>query len=182
MRSMVGGDAVGRPPHLCIQARRTDEKRLRQSSCNCIASPRPMKIVAQKIFVANALANKFRLRQAHHRRRPDGVGEATLEWKTKTIVGALEDLERFIVGKDPFQVEHLVETMHRDSYWRTGAVFRSALGAIEAALLDIKGKALGVPVYELLGGRHRDRLKCYANHWFQGAVTPRTTRTAPAPR
>ena len=119
------------------------------------------------------LADELRLREAPHRRRAStGVGEATLEWKTKTIVGALEDLERFIVGKDPFQVEHLIETMHRDSYWRTGAVFRSALGAMEAALLDIKGKALGVPVYELLGGKHRDRLKCYANHWFQGAVTP----------
>ena len=68
--------------------------------------------------------------------------------------------------------EHLIETLHRDSYWRTGAVFRSALGALEAALLDIKGKALGVPVYELLGGKQRDRVKCYANHWFFGAVTP----------
>ena len=62
--------------------------------------------------------------------------------------------------------------MHRDSYWRTGAVFRSALGAVEGALLDIKGKALGVPVYELLGGKHRDRVRCYANHWFFGARTP----------
>jgi galactonate dehydratase len=62
--------------------------------------------------------------------------------------------------------------LNRDSYWRSGAVFRSALGAVEAALLDIKGKALGVPVYELLGGRQRDRVKCYANHWFFGAETP----------
>src|SRR6266436_672636 len=45
-------------------------------------------------------------------------------------------------------------------------------GVGEATLVDIKGKALGVPVYELLGGKHRDRLKCYANHWFQGAVVP----------
>jgi galactonate dehydratase len=51
-------------------------------------------------------------------------------------------------------------------------VFRTALGAIDAALLDIKGKALGVPVYELLGGKQRDRVKCYANHWFFGASTP----------
>ena len=131
-----------------------------------------MKIVAQKIFVANASRTNFVFVKLVTDEGIDGVGEATLEWKTKTIVGALEDLERFIVGKNPFQVEHLIETMHRDSYWRTGAVFRSALGAIEAALLDIKGKALGVPVYELLGGKHRDRLKCYANHWFHGAVKP----------
>ena len=116
-----------------------------------------MKIVAQKIFVANASRTNFVFVKLNTDEGITGVGEATLEWKTKTIVGALEDLERFIVGKDPFQVEHLIETMHRDSYWRTGAVFRSALGAIEAALLDIKGKALGVPVYELLGGKHRDR-------------------------
>ena len=142
-----------------------------------------MKIVAQKIFVANASRTNFVFVKLTTDEGIDGVGEATLEWKTKTIVGALEDLERFIVGKDPFQVEHLVETMHRDSYWRTGAVFRSALGAIEAALLDIKGKALGVPVYELLGGKHRDRLKCYANHWFQGAVThDGLCEAAPAPR
>jgi galactonate dehydratase len=75
-------------------------------------------------------------------------------------------------GQDPFAVEYLVATLHRDSYWRTGAVVRTALGVIEAALLDIKGKALGVPVFELLGGKHRDRLKCYANHWFYGAETP----------
>ena len=58
------------------------------------------------------------------------------------------------------------------SYWRTGAVFRTALGAVEAAMLDIKGKALGVPVFELLGGKYRDRVACYANHWFWGARTP----------
>jgi galactonate dehydratase len=51
-------------------------------------------------------------------------------------------------------------------------VFRTALGAVEAAMLDIKGKALGVPVFELLGGRYRDRVACYANHWYFGASTP----------
>jgi galactonate dehydratase len=77
-----------------------------------------------------------------------------------------------LVGRNPFEVDAIIEQLHRDSYWRTGAVFRTALGAIEAALLDIKGKALGVPVFELLGGKYRDRVKCYANHWFFGATTP----------
>ena len=131
-----------------------------------------MRVTGHKVFVANASRTNFVFVKLNTDEGIDGVGEATLEWQTKTIVGALEDLERSIVGKDPFEVERIVETMHRDSYWRTGAVFRSALGAIEAALLDIKGKALGVPVYELLGGKQRDRLKCYANHWFHGAVTP----------
>ena len=77
-----------------------------------------------------------------------------------------------VVGRDPFATDAIVDQLHRDSYWRTGAVFRTALGAIEAALLDIKGKALKVPVFELLGGKFRDRVECYANHWFYGATTP----------
>src|SRR4029079_1385537 len=102
----------------------------------------------------------------------DGVGEATLERKTLTIVAALEELERVLVARAPVQSAAIIEQRHRDSYWRTGAVSRTALGAIEAALLDIKGKALGVPVYDLLGGMQRDRVRCYANHWFYGAQTP----------
>ena len=131
-----------------------------------------MKVVGQRVFVVNAARTNFIFVKLYTDAGIDGVGEGTLEWRTKPVVAALEEVERFIVGKDPFAVEFLIETMHRDSYWRTGAVFRTALGAIEAALLDIKGKALGVPVYELLGGKHRDRVKCYANHWFYGAETP----------
>lgn len=131
-----------------------------------------MRITGQKVFVANAQRTNFVFVKIYTDEGIDGVGEATLEWKTEAVVGALRDLERSVVGQDPFRTEFLVEMLHRDSYWRTGAVFRSALGAIEAALLDIKGKALGVPVYDLLGGRQRDRLKCYANHWFFGARTP----------
>jgi galactonate dehydratase len=131
-----------------------------------------MKIVSQKVFVANVSRTNFVFVKLYTDDGIDGVGEATLEWKTQTVVSALEELERVLVGRDPFETDAIVERLHRDSYWRTGAVFRTALGAIEAALLDIKGKALGVPVYELLGGKYRDRIACYANHWFFGAVTP----------
>jgi galactonate dehydratase len=131
-----------------------------------------MKIVGQRIFVANASRTNFVFLKLYTDAGIEGVGEATLEWRTKTVVAALEDLERSLVGLDAFDTEFIIERLHRDSYWRTGAVFRSALGAIEAALLDIKGKALGVPVYELLGGKQRTRVKCYANHWFYGAETP----------
>ena len=85
---------------------------------------------------------------------------------------ALEELERVLIGKDPFGPTWLIETMHRDSYWRTGAVFRSALSAIEAALLDIKGKALGVPVYELLGGKYRDPSPATAMAGSSAPTTP----------
>ena len=131
-----------------------------------------MKIRGLKTFVANVSRTNFVFVKLYTDDGIDGVGEATLEWKTLAIVAALEELERVLVGQDPFQTDRLIETLHRDSYWRTGAVFRTALGAIDAALLDIKGKALGVPVYELLGGKQRDRIACYANHWFFGAQTP----------
>ena len=131
-----------------------------------------MKITAQKVFVANVSRTNFVFVKLYTDDGIEGVGEATLEWKTLTIVAALEELERLLIGKDPFATDAIVEQLHRDSYWRTGAVFRTALGAIEAALLDIKGKALGVPVFELLGGKYRERIKCYANHWFFGATTP----------
>jgi galactonate dehydratase len=131
-----------------------------------------VRIIGQKVFVANASRTNFVFVKLYTDAGLEGVGEATLEWRTKTVVAALEELERSIIGLEPFETERIVEMLHRDSYWRTGAVFRSALGAIEAALLDIKGKALGVPVYELLGGKHRSRVKCYANHWFFGAKEP----------
>ncbi|AYG61042.1 mandelate racemase/muconate lactonizing enzyme family protein [Rhizobium jaguaris] len=131
-----------------------------------------MKITAQKVFVANVSRTNFVFVKLYTDEGYEGVGEATLEWKTKTVVSALEELERVLIGRDPFAVDAIIEQLHRDSYWRTGAVFRTALGATEAALLDIKGKALGVPVFELLGGKYRDRVQCYANHWFFGATTP----------
>ena len=131
-----------------------------------------MKIVSQKVFVANVSRTNFVFVKLYTDEGIEGVGEATLEWKTETVVAALNELERVLVGRDPFAVDRIIEELHRDSYWRTGAVFRTALGAIDAALLDIKGKALGVPVFELLGGKFRDRVTCYANHWFFGAVEP----------
>jgi galactonate dehydratase len=131
-----------------------------------------MKIAKQDVFVANANRTNFVFVKLTTDEGLTGVGEATLEWKTLTVVAALRDLERNVIGLDPFATDFAVERLHRDSYWRTGAPFRTALGAIEAAMLDIKGKALGVPVYELLGGKQRDRVECYANHWYFGASEP----------
>jgi galactonate dehydratase len=101
-----------------------------------------------------------------------GVGEATVEHGEPAVAAQVIELARGLAGADPFAVEHHVEMMSRGSYWRTGVTIRSALAGIEAALLDIKGKALGVPVYDLLGGRQRDRVPAYANGWFVGAREP----------
>ena len=90
-----------------------------------------------------------------------GWGEGTLEWKTKAVVGAVEDLSRLLVGQDPRRVEHLWQTMHRQYFWRGGIVNCSAMSAIDQALWDIKGKEIGRPVCELLGGPVRDTLRLY---------------------
>jgi galactonate dehydratase len=101
-----------------------------------------------------------------------GIGEATLEHKEQTVAQACRELERVLVGKDPHRIEEFWHSAYRDSYWRGGAVLMSALSAIEMALWDIKGKDLGVPVYQLLGGKVRDAVSCYANGWFAPAKTP----------
>jgi galactonate dehydratase len=130
-----------------------------------------MKITGFKTFLVDAHRANFIFVKLKTDSGYEGLGEATVEWNERAVVAAIEELGEFLIGKDPFQTDYLVQTMHRNSYWRTGVVFRSALSGVEAALLDIKGKALGVPVYELLGGKHRDTVPCYGNGWFSGAKT-----------
>ena len=131
-----------------------------------------MKITGFKTFLVDAHRANFIFVKLLTDSGYEGLGESTVEWNEKAVVAAIEELGEFLIGKDPFQTDYLISTMHRNSYWRTGVVFRSALSGVEAALLDIKGKALGVPVYELLGGKHRDTVPCYGNGWFSGAKTP----------
>ena len=57
----------------------------------------------------------------------EGLGEATVEWNERAVVAALEELGEFLIGKDPFRTDYLISTMHRNWYWCTGVVFRSAL-------------------------------------------------------
>ena len=90
-----------------------------------------------------------------------GWGEATLEWKTKGVVGAVEDLSVLILGQDPRRTEHLWQIMHRQYFLRSGVIGMTALSGIDQALWDIKGKDLGKPVCELLGGPVRDTLRFY---------------------
>jgi galactonate dehydratase len=90
-----------------------------------------------------------------------GWGEATLEWKTKGVVGAIEDLSVLLIGQDPRRIEHLWQMMHRQYFWRGGITNFSAISGIDQALWDIKGKDLGKPVCELLGGPVRDTLRFY---------------------
>jgi len=92
-----------------------------------------------------------------------GWGEASLEWKTRAVVGAVEDFAPMLVGEDPARIEHLYQKMYRQSFWRLGVIGMSAISGLEQALWDIRGKALGQPVYQLLGGRVRDRVRMYTH-------------------
>lgn len=130
-----------------------------------------MRITDLKTFIVHAYRTNWVFVKLYTDAGIDGVGEGTVEMWEQTVATAIEELGRYIIGKDPFAVEQHVALMHRDSYWRSGVILRSAISAIEAALLDIKGKALGVPVYELLGGKCRDRVRAYGNGWFAGAST-----------
>src|SRR5690349_3570950 len=81
-----------------------------------------------------------------------GWGEATLEGKASAAMACVNDLKDLIVGSDPMQVEHLYQLMYVGSFYRGGPVLGSAISGIDQALWDIRGKVLGLPVYELLGG------------------------------
>jgi galactonate dehydratase len=101
-----------------------------------------------------------------------GYGEVSIGQFENAIIGMVKDLEPKIVGRDPQDVESIWHDANRDSYWRGGPVLGTALAGIEMACWDIKGKILEQPVWQLLGGKHRDRVRCYANAWFVGAKTP----------
>ncbi len=101
------------------------------------------------------------------------MGEATLEYKEKALFGAIEHIKEYLTGKNPLNIEQHWHNIYRDAYWRGGAVLMSALSAVEMALWDILGKSLGVPVYQLMGGKVNDKVKIYVNGWFADAKTPK---------
>ncbi len=95
-----------------------------------------------------------------------GYGEPSCVGMEQAVVGAVRDLQHLVIGADPLAIERLLGDMTRTIIWRGGPVVSAAISGIEHALWDIKGKALGVPVWQLLGGRVRDRIECYA--WIHG--------------
>lgn len=92
-----------------------------------------------------------------------GWGEPTLEGKASVVEAAVRALRELLLGKDPMNIEENYQMMYRGGFYRPGAVLCSAISGIEQALWDIKGKALGVPVWQLLGGKCRDRIRMYAH-------------------
>lgn len=92
-----------------------------------------------------------------------GLGEPIVEGRALTVQTAVHEIEPYLIGKDPRQVVHHWQAIYRHAFYRGGPVLTSALSGIDMALWDIKGKALGVPVYELLGGPTRSRVRVYAH-------------------
>jgi galactonate dehydratase len=90
-----------------------------------------------------------------------GLGEPVVEGRAETVATAVKEIEPYLVGKDPRQVTHHWQAIYRHAFYRGGPVLTSALSGIDLALWDIKGKALGVPVYELLGGPTRSKVRLY---------------------
>lgn len=91
-----------------------------------------------------------------------GLGEAGNWGYLMATAAAIEKFKDYLIGKDPFRIEDINQNFYRSVYFR-GSVIMSAISAIDIALWDIKGKALGVPVYELLGGKTRDKVRVYAS-------------------
>ncbi|MDE3178888.1 MAG: galactonate dehydratase [Acidobacteriota bacterium] len=123
-----------------------------------------MKITAIKPVVVNAeMRNWVFVKVDTDEPGLFGWGEASLEWKTRSVVGAVDDLAVLALGEDPTRIEHLYQKLYRQSFWRLGVIGMSAVSGIEQACWDILGKSLGVPVYKLLGGAVRERVRMYTH-------------------
>lgn len=92
-----------------------------------------------------------------------GLGEPVVEGRAKTCATAVQEVAPYLVGKDPRHVVHHWQAIYRHAFYRGGPILTSVLSGIEQALWDIKGKLLGVPIYELLGGPTRDHVRVYAH-------------------
>jgi galactonate dehydratase len=97
-----------------------------------------------------------------------GLGEPILEGRAQTVAAAVQEIGRYLIGQDPRRIEHHWQAIYRGQFYRGGPILCSALSGIEQALWDITGKWLGQPVYQLLGGAVRDRIRLYG--WVGGST------------
>jgi galactonate dehydratase len=92
-----------------------------------------------------------------------GLGEAGISGKELAIKGLVDTYRPILVGMDPARIEHIWQTLWRGQFFRGGHLHSAAVAAIDLALWDLRGKSLGVPVYDLLGGKTRDHVRCYCH-------------------
>ncbi len=131
-----------------------------------------MKITDIKVYITDAYRTNWTFIKVETDEGLYGWGEASLGTQEMALKGCVEDLKRLIVGRDPLQIEKMRFEVYRDIYWKGGPVLMSAISGIEMAMWDITGKYFNTPVYNLFGGKMRDKVKMYANGWFSGAKTP----------
>ena len=105
-----------------------------------------------------------------------GWGEPVIEGRAATVAAAVQELSQYVIGKDARNIEDIWQTLYRGGFYRGGPILMSAIAGIDQALWDLKGKALGVPVYELLGGAVRKRMKTYC--WIGGDNPSATAEAA----
>ena len=98
-----------------------------------------------------------------------GWGEPMVEGRARTVETAIIEQASFLIGKDPLRIEYLWQSMYRNTFYRGGIILTSAISGIEQALWDIKGKYYNMPIYEMLGGKYREKVRMYGHCW--GATT-----------
>jgi galactonate dehydratase len=125
-----------------------------------IAKKDPLKITKLETFLVKP---RWLFLKVHTNAGIVGLGEPVLEGRALTVATAVNEIEPYLIGKDPRQVVHHWQAIYRHAFYRGGPILTSALSGIDQALWDIKGKSLGVPVYELLGGPTRTRVRAYAH-------------------
>jgi galactonate dehydratase len=125
-----------------------------------VARKDPLKITRLETFLVKP---RWLFLKVHTNAGVVGLGEPILEGRALTCAAAVKEIEPYLKGKDPRQVVHHWQAIYRHAFYRGGPILTSALSGIDMALWDIKGKALGVPVYELLGGPTRQRVRVYAH-------------------
>ncbi|MBD3586409.1 D-galactonate dehydratase family protein [Salinimonas sp. HHU 13199] len=122
-----------------------------------------MKIIDAKVIVCSPGRNFVTLKIVTDE-GVYGIGDATLNGREKSVVSYLRDyVVPALIGKDPHRIEDIWQFFYRGAYWRRGPVGMTALAAVDVALWDIKGKVAGLPLYQLLGGRSRDRIMTYTH-------------------
>src|SRR6201984_787848 len=123
----------------------------------------PMRIKAARVIVCspgrNFVTLKIETDQGVY-----GIGDATLNGREKAVAAYLEDhVIPALIGRDARRIEDIWQFLYRGAYWRRGPVTMRAIAAVDMALWDIKGKALGAPIYDLLGGKSREGVMVYGH-------------------
>jgi galactonate dehydratase len=131
-----------------------------------------MKITSIDVFTTSAGWKNWLFVKVHTDAGVYGIGEGTLNGFIKTTETAIRELEHLAIGQDPRQVNALSKRLLESVSLDGGHIHRTAIAAIEVAAWDILGKSLGVPIYQLLGGKIRDSVLGYANGWYRTERTP----------